>query len=1272
MWYNAGMNKTIALGVAAAAALGFFFNASAATPVGGFPAYDGKNFVPEVSGERTGFFHTHRTPDGKWWIIDPIGRGFGVFGVDHVRMDGHYTWQGETHPQLKGNLRKYGTRAAWEADTIKRLEDWGFNMLGDGGERGLRHRGLVHTDCLGLGSRFCDYARDAFIDVNEHRPCSGFPNVFHPDFKTFCEERAAKICAPQKDDPWLFGYFIDNELCWWGKGLMDDGLFDEAKAFPEGHSARRAVEDYLKRAGVTGEPSLEVKRGFATLCAEKYFSIASAAIRKADPNHMVLGARFAGTGGPHIWAVAGKYSDIVTFNCYATADLDRNEIVYQGRSLAAVCREYYGYAQKPIVVTEWSFPALDSGLPCTEGAGQRFRTQTGRTRATKLFAQTLLALPFVVGYDYFMWSDEPATGIACHFPENTNYGLTDNDGEAYPEITAMFTDLQKNVFRERAKDVPATREVPPALAIEADVMLRALGLSTASATCKPAVGVVDAPDALTVTNAAGLALVFGRRDGAKTPKILLDGEDCGAFHMVGGGMHGGLWHDRAYGTLVSHAFRNVGADGVLDAAFKAPDGSELTMRFTVRAKDLPFLVELVNMRNAAADASPVERFWGHVTSPFIDYSVPDSVQGLWHRPPYQCWFGVDGRRIGAVSLAKNLEQIRFTRNRDGDYSGAVTWKAPETLALKKGDAVALDGYYALLVPGRGGRGAWNKFVKPLKPSVDETGLDASPAAGDWPLITMRQMSSTSYDAETMRKLIAIHAKYPGSCGEYWLAEGYPFAEDKMDARAAALGDFAPALRAAGLRVGFQQGVTLGHDFSRVPDGGMIFPDDAYQRDMDGKKTAFLCPTSPDVLAYEERYAETYVRLGKLESFWLDDDLRLGFAKNRAEGCWCDRCLKLLNAKAGTNLTREQFLARINADVAEEPLRAVWGAFKAECVARYAAAARRGAKKANPHVRMGYQAISSDSISSGEDYKPLLAALSDDFKDVVGIRPGHGFYSDANSAWELPRKLLPVAREAERCRAYPGWKGTITYEQENYPHFAIQKSAESIVKECAAALAVGCDAVSQYWYSSDHPEPLDHYEDVARLSQAWRPYMKRLADLSVRTHLGGVAVRPDSKLMVSRQNVAAANWAMPRYVEATVKLALMGVPVTVAESGATSSFDPKIVPGGQFRSADRDNLLDALDKLPGGPVCVRVDKVHPLLVYPRVDDQGRTVAVTFVNVSTGLATRVPVRVRRPNSGKATLLKPCADEMPLALEAGDGDEVRFMLPDIPSWSMATIAF
>ena len=142
-----------------------------------------------------------------------------------------------------------------------------------------------------------------------------------------------------------------------------------------------------------------VKLGFLRLAAERYFSATTAAIRRADPNHMVLGCRFAGGPSgihPAVMVIAGKYCDIVSFNHYPWADLDQG-IVVDSRSNPVPVTNLYGAAhdraKKPLLLTEWSFPALDAGMPCTHGAGQRFYTQSERVQASELYARTLLSLP---------------------------------------------------------------------------------------------------------------------------------------------------------------------------------------------------------------------------------------------------------------------------------------------------------------------------------------------------------------------------------------------------------------------------------------------------------------------------------------------------------------------------------------------------------------------------------------------------------------------------------------------------------------------------------------------------------------------------------------------------------------------------------------------------------------------------------------------------------------------------------------------------------------
>lgn len=440
-----------------------------------FPAYESASFVPELEGAGTGFFRVEQR-DGTWWAFDPLGRGFIPLGIDHVRYAGSWCEALGYAPHGRKNDAKFANREEWAQQTLGRLTSWGFNLLTASFEPMLRHRGLGHTTSLSVGNHMASLGDEFDITPHERRPCTAFPNVFHPEFEAFCRFRARTICGPQAEDPWLFGYFLDNELAWWGRGATDTGLFDAAMKKPAGHTAKLGLVEVLKRhfgneldalngAFGTALPSFDAvlelddlptpsdaaraaKHAFLAECAERYFGTLARAIREADPNHMILGARFAGGRlDPIVWRTAGKYSDIVTFNFYGSVDLDRRVAVAEGRIETAVplgerFAEFHELCGgRPLMVTEWSFPALDSGLPCTKGAGQRFRTQAERSLATDIYARTMLALPFLVGYDYFMWVDQPALGISTPFPENSNYGIINEDGVPYPGLVRVLSKI---------------------------------------------------------------------------------------------------------------------------------------------------------------------------------------------------------------------------------------------------------------------------------------------------------------------------------------------------------------------------------------------------------------------------------------------------------------------------------------------------------------------------------------------------------------------------------------------------------------------------------------------------------------------------------------------------------------------------------------------------------------------------------------------------------------------------------------------------------------
>ena len=436
--------------------------APVAQKVSSFPPYHGV--------ANAGFFRTAKDADGRWHFVDPLGKPFFLAGVGSANPRGDYNAKLGYAPYGRTVARKYPSVSDWSTNTLARLTSWGFNMVSSP-EKTLLHRGLPHATILSIGTMMSS-SGDYDILPCDGGPCTAFPNVFSPKFEAYCRYVARRQCAPNKDDPWLIGYYIDNELSWWGDMRKFStpparGLFDACAKKPAGHSARVALEAFLKERGIASPEAapVEVTREFIRLIARRYFEITTRAIREADPNHLVLGCRFAGlrSSDPVVWEECGRYCDVVSANVYPMVDLDRgvalNGLHAKARPIADVIAERAAMAGKPVIVTEWSFTALDSGLPCTHGAGQRFFTQRERAAAAGVFARTLYALPCCAGYVFFKWSDQPACGRKSEKSENSNYGLVNADDEPWPELVAALAEVQNDPAKWRAAPLPQERPV---------------------------------------------------------------------------------------------------------------------------------------------------------------------------------------------------------------------------------------------------------------------------------------------------------------------------------------------------------------------------------------------------------------------------------------------------------------------------------------------------------------------------------------------------------------------------------------------------------------------------------------------------------------------------------------------------------------------------------------------------------------------------------------------------------------------------------------------
>jgi agarase len=430
--------------------------------------------------------------DGAWWLIDPDGGRFMSKGVDTVKFDQDQIQSTERVPYAEACARKYGSQEAWRAAAGRRLLSWGFNTLGAWSDAAVAQaaisppsagdRRLAVAPILDLGAAFCGHQQAA-------EPEAAFPDVFHRDFDSHVRRRADELCAPSRDDPAVLGWFIDNELRWGCDWRGSDelltiflnlsaasegrrtainllhGRYDSFSAFnavwrTPAHdwddlaALRPVVAPYQRQPIYLRDEPAERRAdaadprraayvadcaAFAAAVAERYFDVTTRAIRAADPNHMVLGCRFAYVPERGAIDAAGRHCDVISFNCY-----DRDPL----GPIAA-----YAMTGRPCLIGEFSFRADDSGLPNTNGAAPRVATQAERASGFTSYATAALRRPNVVGFHWFEHADQPREGRFDG--ENSNYGTVTIDDEVYAELTRAMTALNEDAERIHATAVTA-------------------------------------------------------------------------------------------------------------------------------------------------------------------------------------------------------------------------------------------------------------------------------------------------------------------------------------------------------------------------------------------------------------------------------------------------------------------------------------------------------------------------------------------------------------------------------------------------------------------------------------------------------------------------------------------------------------------------------------------------------------------------------------------------------------------------------------------------
>lgn len=401
-----------------------------------FPA----DFHAETLRGRPGGFRVARSRAGQWWLIDPHDRPVVLRAVGEVNRHAGGTRRvrlPEFAPLASGEP------AAFARETTRRLLGWGFNTLGPGADPDMAGLGLHQVVDAG-------FLRAGGPLIRSHGVV--LPDVFDSSWPARCDVRAEAIaswCLGRRE---LVGIATDTGLVWEPAALAGGmGLLQICLGLEPTHAAHHAAWEFvaafhggdlagvgrvwglalphretirqltLSERCVDSPAHREDDRRFVREFARRYFHTAVEALRRHDPEHLVLGARFD----------------------RAPADVVLGE--------AVACQVDLMLA--PAGFDPGDHPCVWCGVGLPEGQGRPALAdlKPGVTRLERRLAKLRREVgeatlhPSVVGYEWARWSDE--VGDAAPFGP----GLVRLDGTEAREHTELMVPFNVRAESRRAR-----------------------------------------------------------------------------------------------------------------------------------------------------------------------------------------------------------------------------------------------------------------------------------------------------------------------------------------------------------------------------------------------------------------------------------------------------------------------------------------------------------------------------------------------------------------------------------------------------------------------------------------------------------------------------------------------------------------------------------------------------------------------------------------------------------------------------------------------------
>ena len=350
----------------------------------------------------------------------------------------------------KANLhKKYGGYKPWQYTklSLQRMKSWGLNTFGGWSVETVKeHQPKDRVPYT------------AYIGTISPKLNSKFPDVFDPTWEESVRKKIKWKADKLNEDPFFFGYFVDNEMHWYEPNSMAQHILQNK---PQNHGKKTYINRLKKQLSIA-EFNAKTKSDFTDWNAvlkntakiknigaleqfnivyyedmcHIYFSTIKKAIKELSPGNLYLGCRWHVDGqhrNKYNVPIGMQYLDIISFNQY---DNELDTFAYPGKDTL----------DKPYMITEFNFGALDSGK-FYPGLGVA-ADQRNRGEKYCNFIESALRDPNCVGAHWFMWGNSTTAGRSV-VGENANCGLVSETDTPYYELIQYMRKTTYNLYQYR-------------------------------------------------------------------------------------------------------------------------------------------------------------------------------------------------------------------------------------------------------------------------------------------------------------------------------------------------------------------------------------------------------------------------------------------------------------------------------------------------------------------------------------------------------------------------------------------------------------------------------------------------------------------------------------------------------------------------------------------------------------------------------------------------------------------------------------------------------